>query len=257
MKKDGLTLSRRKMFTGLASAGGLLVAGCSSKDLPPTYGNVLRMGDLLTYRSFRMLLPAQSPVREYTHSEISSTPAVGTANPGDPKEPAFNAERGPLYDRLRAADFSGWRLRVEGRVARPTSFSLADLKRMPSRTQITKHTCEEGWSSIAEWTGVPLRVVLEAAGVQPTARFVNYYAYDDSAEGIDMLDALHPQTILAYGMNGRDLPLAHGAPLRMRVETQLGYKSVKFLERIVVADEFDDLGKIGSLQNGWAWYVGI
>jgi DMSO/TMAO reductase YedYZ molybdopterin-dependent catalytic subunit len=257
MKKGGLTLSRRKMFTGLASAGGLLVAGCSSKDLPPTYGNVLRMGDLVTYRSFRMLLPAQSPVREYTHREISSTPAVGTANPGDSKEPAFNAERGPLYDRLRAADFSDWRLRVEGRVARPSSFSLADLKRMPSRTQITKHTCEEGWSAIAEWTGVPLRVVLEAAGIQPTARFVNYYAYDDSAEGIDMLDALHPQTILAYGMNGRDLPLAHGAPLRMRVETQLGYKSVKFLERIVVADEFDDLGKIGSLQNGWAWYVGI
>lgn len=257
MKKDGLIVSRRKMFTGLASAGGLLLAGCSSKDLPPTYGNVLRMGDLLTYRSFRMLLPAQSPVREYTHREISSTPAVGTANPGDSNEPAFNAERGPLYDRLRAAEFSDWRLRVEGRVARPASFSLADLKRMPSRTQITKHTCEEGWSAIAEWTGVPLRVVLEAAGIHPTARFVNYYAYDDSAEGIDMLDALHPQTILAYGMNGRDLPLAHGAPLRMRVETQLGYKSVKFLERIVVADEFDDLGKVGSLQNGWAWYVGI
>ena len=128
---------------------------------------------------------------------------------------------------------------------------------MPARTQITKHTCEEGWSSIAEWTGVPLRTVLEAAGILPSARFVNYYAYDDNAEGIDMIDALHPQTILAYGMNGRDLPLAHGAPLRMRVETQLGYKSVKFLERIVVTDEFDDLGKIGSLQNGWAWYVGI
>jgi DMSO/TMAO reductase YedYZ molybdopterin-dependent catalytic subunit len=104
---------------------------------------------------------------------------------------------------------------------------------------------------------VPLRTVLEAAGIKPSARFVNYYAYDDNAEGIDMLDALHPQTILAYGMNGRDLPLAHGAPLRMRVETQLGYKSVKFLERIVVTNEFDDLGKIGSLQNGWAWYVGI
>jgi DMSO/TMAO reductase YedYZ molybdopterin-dependent catalytic subunit len=256
MKKDGLILSRRKIFTGLASAGGLLLAGCS-KELPPTYGNVLRMGDLVTYRAFRMLLPAQSLAREYTHREISSTPAVGTANPGDPKEAAFNPDRGPHYDRLRAADFSDWRLRVEGRVSRPSSFSLADLKRMTSRTQITKHTCEEGWSAIAEWTGVPLRSVLEAVGIQPTARFVNYYAFDDSAEGIDMLDALHPQTILAYGMNGRDLPLAHGAPLRMRVETQLGYKSVKFLDRIVVADEFDDLGKIGSLQNGWAWYVGI
>jgi len=257
MDKDKLVFSRRKLFTGLASTGGLLLAGCSPKDLPPTYGNVLRMGDLLTYRAFRMLLPSQSLVREYAHRDISSSPAVGNTNPADAHQETFNADRGPLYDRLRAGDFADWRLKVEGRVARPSSFSLADLKRMPVRTQITKHTCEEGWSAIAEWTGVPLRAVLEAAGILPSARFVNYFAYDDIAEGIDMLDALHPQTILAYGMNGRDLPLAHGAPLRMRVETQLGYKSVKFLERIVVKDEFDDLGKIGSLQNGWAWYVGI
>jgi DMSO/TMAO reductase YedYZ molybdopterin-dependent catalytic subunit len=252
-----LLMSRRKLVTGLASAGGVLLGGCSSKELPPTYGNVLRMADLLTYRTFRTLLPAHSLAREYAHRDISSSPAVGNTNPADPQQPGFNPDRAPLYDRLRAGDFADWRLRVEGRVALPTSFSLADLKRMPARTQITKHTCEEGWSAIAEWTGVPLRTVLEAAGIQPSARFVNYYAYDDNAEGIDMLDALHPQTILAYGMNGRDLPLAHGAPLRMRVETQLGYKSVKFLERIVVTNEFDDLGKIGSLQNGWAWYVGI
>jgi DMSO/TMAO reductase YedYZ molybdopterin-dependent catalytic subunit len=257
MNKDRLIFSRRELVAGLASTSGLLLTGCSSKALPPTYGNVLRMGDLLTYRAFRMLLPAQSLAREYGHGEISSSPAVGNTNPADSKQQTFNADRGPLYDRLRAGDFADWRLRIEGRVARPASFSLADLKRMPARRQITKHTCEEGWSAIAEWTGVPLRSVLEAVGILPSARFVNYYAYDDIAEGIDMLDALHPQTILAYGMNGRDLPLAHGAPLRMRVETQLGYKSVKFLERIVVTDEFDDLGKIGSLQNGWAWYVGI
>jgi DMSO/TMAO reductase YedYZ molybdopterin-dependent catalytic subunit len=257
MNKDKLVISRRRLITGLASTGGLLLGGCSSKELPPTYGNVLRMGDLLTYRAFRMLLPAQSLVREYAHHDISSSPAVGNTNPADSHQETYNADRGPLYDQLRAGDFADWRLRVEGRVARPASFSLADLKHMPARTQITKHTCEEGWSAIAEWTGVPLRTVLEAAGILPSARFVNYYAFDYNAEGIDMLDALHPQTILAYGMDGRDLPLAHGAPLRMRVETQLGYKSVKFLERIVVADEFDDLGKIGALQNGWAWYVGI
>jgi DMSO/TMAO reductase YedYZ molybdopterin-dependent catalytic subunit len=257
MNTSTLLVSRRKLVTGLASAGGLLLGGCSSKELPPTYGNVLRMGDLLTYRTFRMLLPAQSLAREYAHRDISSSPAVGNSNPGDSQQEGFNADRGPIFNRLRAGDFADWHLRVEGRVARPTSFSLTDLKRMPARTQITKHTCEEGWSAIAEWTGVPLRAVLEATGIQPSARFVNYYAYDDTAEGVDMLDALHPQTILAYGMNGRDLPLAHGAPLRMRVETQLGYKSVKFLERIVVTNEFDDLGKIGSLQNGWAWYVGI
>ena len=257
MKKNEIILSRRKILAGLASTGGVLLAGCSAKELPPTYGNLLRMGDIVTYRALRMVLPAHSLAREYGHGDISATPAVGTADPGDSGEAAFDAERGPLYDRLRTTDFSDWRLRVEGRVARPSSFSLTDLKRMPARTQITKNTCEEGWSSISEWTGVPLRVVLEAVGIRPTARFVNYYAYDAVAEGIDMFDALHPQTILAYGMNGRELPRSHGAPLRLRVETQLGYKSVKFLERIVVADEFDDLGKIGSLQNGWAWYAGI
>lgn len=258
MKKHELiVISRRKLVTGLACTGGLLLAGCSRKELPPTYGNVLRMGDLLTYRAFRTLLPPHALVREYSYSDITSSPAVGTCNPADPRQELYNAERGSLYDQLRAGQFAEWRLQIEGRVANPRSFSLADLKALPARQQITKHTCEEGWSAIAEWTGVPLRAVLEAAGVLPSARFVNFFAYDDTAEGIDMIDALHPQTILAYGMNGRDLPLAHGAPLRLRVETQLGYKSVKFLERIVVKDEFDDLGKIGSLQNGWAWYVGI
>lgn len=252
-----LVLSRRRLVTGLASAGGLLMAGCTSKQLPPTYGNVLRMGDLVTYRAFRTLLPAGALVREYAHGDITSSPAVGTSDPADPHQGLYSAERGPLFDRLRTGAFADWRLKVEGRVARPREFSLTELMALPSRTQITKHTCEEGWSAIAEWRGVPLRSVLEAAGILPTARFVNFYAYDETAEGLDMIDALHPQTILAYGMNGRELPLAHGAPLRLRVETQLGYKSVKFLERIVVKDEFDDLGKIGSLQNGWAWYVGI
>ena len=258
MNKDRLLITnRRRLITGLASTGGLLLAGCSSEELPPTYGNVLRMGDLLTYRAFRMLLPARSLVREYSHADITSSPAVGTANPADPHEELYSAELGPLYDRLRTVGFARWRLRVEGQVATPRTFSLEDLKALPSRTQITKHTCEEGWSAIAEWTGVPLRTVLEAAGILPSARFVNFFAYDNVAEGIDMLDALHSQTILAYGMNGRDLPLAHGSPLRLRVETQLGYKSLKFLERIVVKDEFDDLGEMGDLQNGWAWYAGI
>lgn len=257
MKKELATINRRNLVTGVASLGGLMLTGCSSTESPPTYGNVLRMGDLLTYRAFRMLLPAKSLAREYSQGDITSSPAIGTFNPADPHQGLYNAERGPLYDRLRAAGFADWRLRVEGRVARPKSFSLADLKALPSRTQITKHTCEEGWSAISQWIGVPLRNVLEAAGILPSARFVNFYAYDDTAEGIDMIDALHPQTILAYGMNGRDLPLGHGAPLRLRVETQLGYKSVKYLDRIVVKDEFDDLGKIGSLQNGWSWYVGI
>jgi DMSO/TMAO reductase YedYZ molybdopterin-dependent catalytic subunit len=256
MKPKQVLTTRRTLITGLASAGGLLLAGCSEK-LPPTYGNILRMGDDLTYTAHRILLPSRSLVTEYAHRDISSIPAIGTTNPADPQQGAFNASHGATYERLRGGGFSEWRLSIEGRVARPRSYSLADLKRFPSRTQITKHTCEEGWSAIAEWTGVPLRKVLEAAGMLPSARFVNFYAFDNVADGIDMFDALHPQTILAYGMNGRDLPIAHGAPVRLRVETQLGYKSVKYLQRIVVKDEFDDLGKLGDLQNGWSWYAGI
>jgi DMSO/TMAO reductase YedYZ molybdopterin-dependent catalytic subunit len=158
---------------------------------------------------------------------------------------------------LHKGGFADWRLSVEGSVARPGSFSLADLKRLSSRTQITRHTCEEGWSAIAQWTGVPLRTVLESAGILPSARFVQFYTYDFFQDGIDLLDALHPQTILAYGMNGQDLPLGHGAPVRLRVEKQLGYKSLKFLRRIVVTDSFDDHGAMGAIQNGWSWYAGI
>ena len=130
-------------------------------------------------------------------------------------------------------------------------------RRLPARTQITKHTCEEGWSAIAAWTGVPLHQVLSACDMQPGARFVNFFTFDAASDSIDMFDALHPQTLLAYGMNGRDLPIAHGAPLRLRVERQLGYKSLKFLSHIVVSDHFFDPGKLGPLQAGWAWYIGI
>ncbi len=256
MKTNRLLTRRHVLLGGLASMGGLLLPGCS-KNLPPTYGNLLRMGDVLTYTAHRTLLPGQSLAREYSHEDISSVPAIGTTNPADPGNPYFSATYGPTYERLHGAGFADWRLSIEGRVARPGSYSLADLKRFPSRTQITKHMCEEGWSAIAEWTGVPLSHVLEAAGILPSARFVNFYAYDDIADGIDMLDALHPQTILAYGMNGGDLPVPHGAPVRLRVETQLGYKSVKYVRRIVVTDEFDDLGQLGPLQNGWSWYAGI
>ena len=142
-------------------------------------------------------------------------------------------------------------------MARPGSFTLAELKALPSRTQITRHACEEGWTAIGEWTGVPLSRVLDAVGLLPAARFVSYYSFDHLADSIDLLDALHPQTLLAYGMNGRDLPVQHGAPLRLRVERQMGYKSMKFLTRLVVTEHLDDGGDSGNPKNGWAWYVGI
>ena len=236
---------------GLTAMGGFLLTGCG-KQLPPTYGNLLRMGDVLTYTAQRALLPRQSLVKEYSHKDISSFPATGCTNPG-------KAQSNPNeeYRRLQTGAFADWRLTIEGLVTHPGSFSLAELKRLPSRTQITKHTCEEGWSAIGEWTGVPLSRVLQAAGMLPKARFISFYSFDGWADSIDMLDALHPQTILAYGMNGRELPLQHGAPVRLRVETQLGYKSMKYLQRIVVREEFDDGGKSGNIQNGWSWHAGI
>ncbi len=252
METNQLITRRQMLITGLASASGLLLSGCS-KQLPPTYGNILRMGDTLTYAAHQALLPGQSLVKEYSRQELSSFPATGTKNPGDPKKPNASA----AYRQLQQNGFAAWRLSVEGLVARPGSYSLADLKRFPARTQITRHTCEEGWSAIGEWTGVPLSRVLDAAGLLPAARFVTFYSYDDWADCIDMLDALHPQTLLAYGMNGRALPLAHGAPVRLRVETQLGYKSMKYLQRIVVRDGFDDGGEKGNILNGWSWYAGI
>ncbi len=252
MKSDELITRRQILLAGLTSAGGLLLSGCTKK-LPPTYGNILRMSDTLTYAAHRVLLPGEALAREYTHKDISSFPATGTTNPCDPNLKKPNE----TYAQLLKGNFVDWRLSIEGLVARPGSYSLADLKGLPSRTQITKHVCEEGWTAIAEWTGVPLSRVLDSVGLLPNARYVVFYSYDEWADCLDMFDALHPQTILAYGMNGRDLPLAHGAPVRLRLERQLGYKSMKYIERIVVKEDFDDGGMNGSIRNGWSWYVGI
>ncbi len=245
-------IARRELLAGVASAGGLLLSGCS-RPMPPTYGSLLRLGDNLTYAAHRLLLPDQALVKEYSHDEISSFPAEGATDPGDPDGPRPN----DTYRQLQRGGFADWRLAVDGLVTRPGSFSLAQLKALPARTQITRHVCEEGWSAIGEWTGVPLSRVLDAAGLQPAARFVTFYSYDDFADSIDLLDALHPQTLLAYGMNGRDLPVPHGAPLRLRVERQVGYKSMKFLTRIAVTEHLDDGGDKGNPKNGWAWYAGV
>jgi DMSO/TMAO reductase YedYZ molybdopterin-dependent catalytic subunit len=252
MKTTKLITRRTAIAAGLASVGGLVLARLP-EDLPPTYGHLLRIGDTLTYAAHRTLLPRQSLVREYRIEDITSFPATGTTNPGV----RVDSELGEAYLRLTSGAFADWRLAVEGSVATPRTFSLAELKALPSRTQITRHTCEEGWTAIGQWTGVPLSHVLDAAGILPTARFVLFEAFDGWVDSIDMLDALHPQTLLAYGMNGKDLPIPHGAPVRLRVERQLGYKSMKYVRRIVVTDEFRDGGELGNIQNGWAWYTGI
>jgi DMSO/TMAO reductase YedYZ molybdopterin-dependent catalytic subunit len=166
-----------------------------------------------------------------------------------------------LFKRHQASGFSDWRLSVEGMVAKPTSFSLSDLKALPVRSQITEVACEEGWSYIAEWIGTPLVDVLNAVGVSPQARYVAYYSIDnDWWDSIDMADALHPQTLLTRGMNDDDLTVPFGGPLRLRVPRQLGYKSVKYINRLLVTDSLKHLGKgLGSSEPefGYAWYAGI
>ena len=157
--------ARRTFLKGAVSSAGLVLAGCSDSE-PPTYGNILRMGDNLTYKAHRLLLPNQSLAREYDLSDISSSPAIGTTNPADPDKSIYSEMQGPIYERHLRNGFADWRITVEGSVMRPGSFSLADFKRMPSRTQITRHVCEEGWSAISQWTGVPLHQVLAAAGLK-------------------------------------------------------------------------------------------
>ena len=170
----------------------------------------------------------------------------------------------PLNDafkRLQAGGFADWRLTIDGMVAKPASFSLAQLKGYPSRSQVTILACEEGWSYIAEWIGVPLSHVLDLVEVHPQARYVVYFSIDsDWWDSIDMADALHPQTFLAYGMNGDELPVGNGGPLRLRLPRQIGYKSVKFITHLTVTDNLKKFGKgLGSAEPeaGYAWYAGI
>jgi DMSO/TMAO reductase YedYZ molybdopterin-dependent catalytic subunit len=149
---------------------------------------------------------------------------------------------------------------VDGLVARPGTFTLPELKALPVSSQITQQACEEGWSFIAEWTGVTLSTLLNLVGVDRRAKYVVFLPFDQSWDSLDMADAWHPQTLLAYGMNGEDLPPGHGAPLRLRVPRQLGYKSIKYLARILVVDSVKDIGNgLGSMSPdvGYSWYAGI
>jgi DMSO/TMAO reductase YedYZ molybdopterin-dependent catalytic subunit len=252
------SLSRRKLITtGLAAsagASGLAVATNLAHRyglFPPDHGGLYGVGETLTYAAQR-LLTRHSLAREFPRSQISKTPF---ANGELPKDEAFR--------RLQEGAFADWRLGVDGMVVRPASFSLAELKSYPSRSQITHLACEEGWSFIAEWTGVPLFRILEIAGILPKARYVVYFSIQrDWWDSVDMADALHPQTLVTYGMNGGELPVSHGGPIRLRVPRQLGYKSVKYITRLTVTDSLRGFGKgLGSgkwsAEGGYAWYCGI
>ena len=249
-------LSRRKLITsGLAAAAGVAGLGVAARLaekyglVPPDSGGIYGLGETLTYASQR-LLTRHSLAREFPRSQISNPP--------------FANEMPPLkeeFKRLQAGGFADWRLSVDGMVTRPASFSLDQLKSYPSRSQITMLQCEEGWSYIAEWNGVPLSHVLQLVEVHPQARYVVYFSIDpDWWDSIDMADALHPQTFLTYGMNGDELPVGNGGPLRLRIPRQIGYKSVKFITRLTVTDSLKGFGKgLGSVEPeaGYAWYAGI
>jgi DMSO/TMAO reductase YedYZ molybdopterin-dependent catalytic subunit len=249
-------LSRRKLITtGLAATAGALGLSVAARIaqtyglVPPDHGGIYGLGETLTYASQR-LLTRHSLAREFSPSQISKPPFANEMAP--PSEE---------FKRLQAGKFADWRLSINGMVDRPASFSIDQLKSYPSRSQITMIQCEEGWSYIAEWVGVPLSHVLGLVGVQPQARYVVYFSIDrDWWDSIDMADALHPQTFLAYGMNGGELPVGNGGPLRMRVPRQLGYKNVKFITHLTVTDNLKKFGKgLGSAspEGGYAWYAGI
>jgi len=249
-------ISRRKFVTaGIAATAGVSSLGVAVNlakrygFVPPDSGGIYGPGETLTYAAQR-LFARHSLAREFPRSMISKVPF---ANAIPPLNDAFK--------RLQGGAFSDWRLSIDGMVTRPASLSLADLRSFPVRSQITEVVCEEGWSYVAEWIGTPLFEVLKASGVLPQGRYLVYFSIDpDWWESIDMADAQHPQTLLTWAMNDRDLPVAFGGPLRLRVPRQLGYKSVKFVTRLMVTDS--PKGFVSALDpkspnGGYAWYAGI
>ena len=217
--------------------------------VPPDAGGIYGAGHTLSYAAHRVF-GRHSLAREFPRSVISASPFANSIS--------------PLSDEFmqhQAANFASWRLEIQGQVERPASLSLADLRAKEVRSQITEVVCEEGWSYVAEWTGTPLAGLLNASGVRPTARFIVYFSSDPEWwESIDIDEAMHPQTLVTWGMNGADLPVPFGGPLRLRVPRQLGYKSVKFINRIVVTDSLDSFGSgkgQSAANDGYAWYAGI
>jgi DMSO/TMAO reductase YedYZ molybdopterin-dependent catalytic subunit len=250
---------RRRFLGRMATvAGALVLTGCDRLSRTTWFPPILESAEALTRRVQRLITPRDALAKEYTEADLSPRfRSNGTAEPDDED-----------YLALAQNGFADWRLQVRGLVDRPLELSLAELRAMPSRTQITRHDCVEGWSAIGKWTGVPLAAVLARAGVRPGARYVVFRCadpMDDTEESkyyesIDMVDAYHPQTILAYGLNGAPLPVENGAPLRLRVERQLGYKMAKYLMSIELVESFDAIagGKGGYWEDrGYEWYAGI
>jgi DMSO/TMAO reductase YedYZ molybdopterin-dependent catalytic subunit len=256
-----MTLNRRSWLqAGLASAGALVLGACDKITASPKGVAVLQSAEGLTRRAQRLLIDRKALAREFSHGDISPDfRPNGSIDPTDEE-----------YVTLKTKGFADYRLAIDGLVEKTLSLSLADLRGQPSRTQITRHDCVEGWSSIAKWTGARLGPLLDQAGLKKEARYLVFHCGDtleqtlDGSgqyyESIDLIDAYHPQTILAYAMNDKVLPVAHGAPLRLRVERQLGYKQAKYIMRIEAVADYAHLGRGNGgfwEDRGYEWYAGI
>jgi DMSO/TMAO reductase YedYZ molybdopterin-dependent catalytic subunit len=250
-------ITRRRMIASLgAGAGGLLLSGCDRIGRSAAFESVQSSAQDLTMSMQRLVIDRTALAREFSPSDMS--PFFRTNGNTMPRSPAYQAHM--------ASRFADWRLVVDGLVNRPLALPLDRIRRLPARTQITRHDCVEGWSAIGKWTGVPLRLLLEGAGLRPEARYIVFHCADDFRgtpyyESIDLVDAFHPQTILAWGMNDRPLEVGHGAPLRLRVERQLGYKQAKYVMRIEAVESLAHIGrgKGGYWEDaaGYQWYAGI
>jgi DMSO/TMAO reductase YedYZ molybdopterin-dependent catalytic subunit len=249
-------------MTAVAGAAAIAGGGCDRLSEAPSFREFLAGANRLTLRAQRTLMWRQALAREFSPAEISRTFRANGSQDANSLPPG--------YLDAAARGFADWRLRVDGLVMRPTTFSLMDLRALPARTQITRHDCVEGWSCIGQWKGPQLSTLLERVSLRSEARFVIFHCADELTwytdgsnsyyESIDLVDAFHPQTILAYEMNGVPLPVPHGAPLRLRLERQLGYKMAKFLSRIEVVDRLGGIrgGRGGTWEDqGYDWYAGI
>jgi DMSO/TMAO reductase YedYZ molybdopterin-dependent catalytic subunit len=249
---------RRFLARAGAATGALVLSGCDALSRTEWFPRVLGAGEKLSETAQHLLTPRKALAQEFSEADRSPEfRSNGTAMPDSPE-----------YEALAAREFVAYRLQVAGLVARPASLSLAELRALPSRTQITRHDCVEGWSAIGKWKGAKLSALLEMVEPRPEARFVMFFCADPMEENgtapyyesIDLDDAFHPQTLLAYELNDQPLPVKNGAPVRLRVERQLGYKHAKYIMRIELVERFDHIagGKGGYWEdNGYEWYAGI
>jgi DMSO/TMAO reductase YedYZ molybdopterin-dependent catalytic subunit len=232
-------MKRRNVLAGLAA---LVTAGCTKIGKSDTFQGLVDGAEKLHRGAQRTLGGRRPMAREYTLAEISPE-FRGNGN----TEIDSDAYRAQV-----AAGFPDWRLAVRGLVERPLSLSLDQILALPQRTQITRHDCVEGWSAIGQWTGPQLSALLEMAGLRDGARFIVFRCALD--------DAFHPQTIVAHALNGEPLPVKNGAPLRLRIERQLGYKHAKYLTAIEVVASLDGIegGNGGYWEDrGYQWYAGV